>query len=114
MIKQLQANQLALTQGLNQNTLAITEAFDKMDEVKRWEMRQLPGFPAIKDSQEKTEDKEEMDEKEEKGTSSSTKKFTYDPSQNFTDEEHSYLEKNSLCSTFKTIGKHRKFKRSKK
>ena len=46
MIKQLQANQLALTQGLNQNRLPITEGFDKMDEVKRWDMQQLPGFEA--------------------------------------------------------------------
>ena len=46
-IKQLKANQLALTQGLNQNRLAITEGFDKMDEVKKWELAQLPGFEAI-------------------------------------------------------------------
>ena len=47
MIKQLQANQLALTQGLNQNWLPITEGFDRMDEIKRWDMQQLPGFEAI-------------------------------------------------------------------
>ena len=34
-IAQLQANQLALTQGLNQNRLAITEGFDTLDEVKK-------------------------------------------------------------------------------
>ena len=34
-IAQLKANQLALTQGLNQNRMAITEAFDKLDEVKK-------------------------------------------------------------------------------
>ena len=49
LIKQLQANQLALTQGLNRNRLAITEGFDKMDEVKQWELSQLPGFEAIED-----------------------------------------------------------------
>ena len=49
LIKQLQANQLALTQGLNQNRLAITEGFDKMDEVKRWDLSQLPGLEAIED-----------------------------------------------------------------
>ena len=49
LIKQLQANQLALTQGLNQNRLAITEGFDKMDEVKKWELSQLPGFEAIEE-----------------------------------------------------------------
>ena len=48
-IAQLQANQLALTQGLNQNRLAITEGFDKMDEVKKWDLTQLPGFEAIED-----------------------------------------------------------------
>ena len=49
LIKQLQANQLALTQGLNQNRLAITEGFDKMDEVKKWDLAQLPGFESIED-----------------------------------------------------------------
>lgn len=52
MIKQLQANQLAITNNLNWNRLAIEEGFDKLDDVKRWEMQQLPGFEAIKDSQE--------------------------------------------------------------
>ena len=52
LIKQLQANQLALTQGLNQNRLAITEGFDKMDEVKKWELSQLPGFEAIQEPKE--------------------------------------------------------------
>ena len=51
-IKQLQANQLALTQGLNQNRIAITEGFDKMDEVKRWDLSQLPGLEAIEESKE--------------------------------------------------------------
>ena len=46
-IAQLKKNQIAVTQGLNQNRLAITEGFDKMDEVKRWELSQLPGFEAI-------------------------------------------------------------------
>ena len=48
-IAQLKANQLALTQGLNQNRLAITEGFDKLDEVKKWDLAQLPGFEAIED-----------------------------------------------------------------
>ena len=51
-IAQLKANQLALTQGLNQNRLAITEGFDKLDEVKRWDLTQLPGFEAIEESKE--------------------------------------------------------------
>ena len=48
----LKANQLALTQGLNQNRLAITEGFDKMDEVKKWDLAQLPGFESIEESKE--------------------------------------------------------------
>ena len=48
-IAQLKANQLALTQGLNQNRLAITEGFDKMDEVKKWDLAQLPSFESIED-----------------------------------------------------------------
>ena len=52
LIKQLQTNQLALTQGLNQNRLAITEGFDKMDEVKKWDLAQLPGFESIEESKE--------------------------------------------------------------
>ena len=51
-IAQLQANQLALTQGLNQNRMAITEGFDKLDEVKKWDLAQLPGFEAIAESKE--------------------------------------------------------------
>ena len=49
-IAQLKANQLAFTQGLNQNRLAITEGFDKMDEVKKWDLAQLPGFESIEES----------------------------------------------------------------
>ena len=55
LIKQLQANQLALTQGLNQNRLAITEGFDKLDEVKKWDLAQLPGFEAIEEPKEDEE-----------------------------------------------------------
>ena len=47
LINQLQENQLAVTEGLNKNRLAITSGFDKMDEVKRWDLDQLPGFEAI-------------------------------------------------------------------
>ena len=47
LIKQLQDNQLALTDGLQANRLAITSGFDKMDEVKRFDLQQLPGFEAI-------------------------------------------------------------------
>ena len=51
-IEQLKKNQLALTQGLNQNRMAITEGFDKMDEVKKWDLAQLPGFEAIEEPKE--------------------------------------------------------------
>ena len=32
--------------------MAITEGFDKMDEVKRWDLAQLPGFEAIEEPKE--------------------------------------------------------------
>ena len=54
-IEQLKANQLALTQGLNQNRMAITEGFDKLDEVKKWDLAQLPGFEAIEEPKEDEE-----------------------------------------------------------
>ena len=57
-IAQLKANQLALTQGLNQNRMAITEGFDKLDEVKKWDLAQLPGFEAIEEPKEDEEAKE--------------------------------------------------------
>ena len=63
-IAQLQANQLALTQGLNQNRLAITEGFDKLDEVKKWDLAQLPGFEAIEEPKEDEEDEEYEEAKE--------------------------------------------------
>ena len=49
LIKELQENQLALTEGLDKNRLAITQGFDKMDEVKKWDLQQLPGFEAIEE-----------------------------------------------------------------
>ena len=59
-LAQLQANQLALTQGLNQNRLAITEGFNKLDEVKKWDLAQLPGFEAIEDSTKEDKEDEEV------------------------------------------------------
>ena len=49
MIKQLQENQLALSEGLDKNRLAITQGFDKMNEVKKWDLQQLPGYEAIEE-----------------------------------------------------------------
>ena len=46
MIEQLQKNQLPLTEGLDKNRLAITQGFDKMDDVKKWDLLQLPGYEA--------------------------------------------------------------------
>ena len=54
-LAQLKANQLALTHGLNQNRMAIDEGFDKLDEVKKWDMAQLPGFEAIEEPKEDEE-----------------------------------------------------------
>ena len=39
----LKKNQLALTEGLDKNRLAITH---KMDEIKKWDLQQLPGYEA--------------------------------------------------------------------
>ena len=63
-IAQLKKNQLALTQGLNQNRLAITEGFHKLDEVKKWDLAQLPGFEAIDEPKEDEEDEEYEEAKE--------------------------------------------------
>ena len=51
LIKQLQENQLALTAGFEGNRKAITSGFDKMDEVKKWDLGQLPGYEAIEKSE---------------------------------------------------------------
>ena len=55
MIEQLQKNQKALTEGLDKNRLAITQGFDKMDEVKKWDLQQLPGYEAIEEPEEDRE-----------------------------------------------------------
>ena len=57
LIKQLQENQLALIQGFEGNRKAITSGFDKMDEVKKWDLQQLPGYEGI--------EKPEIEEEEE-------------------------------------------------
>ena len=49
LIKQLQKNQLALTEGLDKNRFAITQGFDKMDEIKKWDLQQLPGYEGIEE-----------------------------------------------------------------
>ena len=62
LIKQLQDNQLALTQGFEGNRKAITSGFDKMDEVKRWDLIQLPGFEATLDAIEEPEKEDEAED----------------------------------------------------
>ena len=57
LIKQLQENQLALTQGFEGNRKAITSGFDKMDELKKWDLEQLQGYEAIEEPE--TEEMEE-------------------------------------------------------
>ena len=51
LIKQLQENQLALTAGFEGNRKAITSGFDKMDEVKKWDLQQLPSYEAIEEAE---------------------------------------------------------------
>ena len=55
LIEQLQKNQLALAEGFEGNRLAITSGFDKMDEVKKWDLQQLPGYEAIEEADEEYE-----------------------------------------------------------
>ena len=64
LIKQLQENQLALTQGLEGNKLAITSGFDKTDEVKKWDLDQVPGYEAIDETEKEEEPDEDEDEDE--------------------------------------------------
>ena len=51
MLEQLQKNQLALTEGLDKNRPAITQGFNKMDDVKKWDLLQLP-YKAIEEPEE--------------------------------------------------------------
>ena len=66
LIKQLQENQLALTEGFEGNRKAIISGFDKMDEVKKWDLGQLPGYEAIEEEPEMEEEEPEMEELTEK------------------------------------------------
>ena len=88
-IKQLQANQLARTQGLNQNRLAITEGRDKLDDVKKWDLAQLRGFEATEGPKEDEDDDEYEDAEGEE------EKFTYDPQIGFNKEDIDFLKDNN-------------------
>ena len=50
-----------MTEGLDKNRLAINSGFDKMDEVKKWDLQQLPSFEAIEEP-ELSEEKEPLSE----------------------------------------------------
>ena len=54
-----------MTQGFEGNRKAITSGFDKMDEIKRWDLQQLPGYEATLDAIEEPEMEEEEEEKPE-------------------------------------------------
>ena len=62
LIEQLQKNQLALAEGFEGNRLAITSGFDKMDEVKKWDLQQLPGYEAIEEDDGEDETEEDLEE----------------------------------------------------
>ena len=66
LIKQLQENQLAVTEGLDKIKFAITSGFDKMDEVKKWDIEQLPGYEAIEEPEKKDEDSKTKEYENEK------------------------------------------------
>ena len=90
LIEQLQKNQLALTQGFEGNRKAITSGFDKMDEVKKSDILQLPGYEAIEHP--------EMEKKKEPGywiTINDYKLFNGGDESDFTEdgEELMYLPK---------------------
>ena len=67
VIEQLQNNQLALTEGFEGNRKAITSGFDKMDEVKRWDLQQLPDFEATLDAIKESEKENIIEELEKEG-----------------------------------------------
>ena len=50
-----------MTEGLDKNRLAITSGFDKMDEVKKWDLQQLPGYEATLDAIEESEKEDEAE-----------------------------------------------------
>ena len=66
MIEQLQKNQLALTAGFEGNRKAITSGFDKMDEVKKWDLSQLPGYEVTLDAIEEPEKEDKAEDINEK------------------------------------------------
>ena len=50
---------------LIETSKAVTSGFDKMDEVKKWDLSQLPGFEAIEEPDKETEEDDEEEDDEE-------------------------------------------------
>ena len=89
LIKQLQDNQLALTAGFEGNRKAITSGFDKMDEVKKWDIEQLPGYEATLDVDEESEKKDEGEEESVKKTKITTLTYEKDEMDKFLNNKES-------------------------
>ena len=89
LIKQLQENQLALTAGFEGNRKAITSGFDKMDEVKKWDIEQLPGYEATLDVDEESEKKDEGEEESVKKPKITTLTYEKDEMDKFLNNKES-------------------------
>ena len=89
LVKQLQENQLALTAGFEGNRKAITSGFDKMDEVKKWDLEQLPGNEATLDVDEESEKKDEGEEESAKKTKITTLEYKKDEMDKFLNNKES-------------------------
>ena len=91
IIKQLQENQLALTEGLDKNRLAITQGFDKMDEVKKWDLQQLPGLKAIEEPEKEFREEYSQEEPEYLISINDMKLLLGGEESNFTQEDENLL-----------------------
>ena len=89
LMKQLQENQLALTAGFEGNRKAITSGFDKMDEVKKWDLEQLPGYEATLDVDEESEKKDEGEEESVKKPKITTLTYEKDEMDKFLNNKES-------------------------
>ena len=67
-----------MTEGFDKNRLAITSGFDKMDEVKKWDLSQLPTLEAIEESGKELEEDEEDEEDEDEDIIERIKKIKKD------------------------------------
>ena len=89
LIKQLQENQLVLSAGFGGNRKAITSGFDKMDEVKKWDLEQLPGYEATLDVDEESEKKDEGEEESVKKPKITTLEYKKDEMDKFLNNKES-------------------------